>query len=188
MKWMLIGILGLMVGASTVEASSPSQQTTRRLDTGTIISQNTNWKWGADNKLIVTNGQSLDAVVTLSQDNKPMIAVYVRAGDVYVWDSIWHSTYSLSWVLGEDWDSDAAAFTRKTATDRFDQPLAFDRTVIPDIGVQYSFWKAYLGSPRPNDSKTLEQLGGVRPFPKIFVFCPNPPITDEDFACQDSGD
>lgn len=187
MKWFFIVIFVLIVGATSVQASPVEQQTVRRLDTGTVVMQDATWKWGSDNKLIVTNGQNSDAVLTLLQDSKSMIAVYVRAGDNYTLDNIWHSTFSLSWVLGEDWDGSAGTFTRNVQRDLFNQPLVFDRTVIvgqgdaPPSAIQYSYWKAYLGSPRSNDPKTLEELGGSRLFPR-FLDCLHP---DEDHPCPD---
>src|SRR5713101_7961331 len=50
----------------------------RRLNTGAIVKQDANWKVGDDNKLIVTNSQDLDAVVTLAQNNVPQIVFYLR--------------------------------------------------------------------------------------------------------------
>jgi hypothetical protein len=156
--------------AATVAATPVAAP--RRLPTGTVVQIDSSWSAGADNILIVNNGQDLDAVVTLSRNNVPMISVYVRAHEAYTIGPIWHDAYTLAFVLGQDWDSIALTFTRQVQPDSFDQPLAFDRNVILSsdgnpVLIQYSYWKAYLGSGRPNDLKSLEELGDSYPFPMV---------------------
>ena len=154
--------------AATVAATPVAAP--RQLPTGTVVKIDSSWSAGADNILIVNNGQDLDAVVTLARNNVPMISVYIRAHETYTLGPIWHDTYTMSFVLGQDWDSAALTFTRQVQSDRFDQPLAFDRNVIywGDVNsrlIQYTYWKAYLGSGRPNDPKSLEELSETYPFP-----------------------
>jgi hypothetical protein len=150
------------VPAATVAATPATAP--QRLPTGTIVKLDSSWLVGADNVLIVNNGQDLDAVVTLSHDNIPMISVYVRAHDSHTIGPIWHDTYTLSFVLGQDWDSRAMSFTSRVQQDRFEQPLTFDRVVTlagdrASLLIQYSYWRAYLGSGRTNDPKSLEEVG-----------------------------
>jgi len=162
----LVTLLAVLGAPASIASAQQPPVGPRRLPTGTIVKQDPNWIAGDDNLLIITNNQDSDAVVELDQNQVPMIRVYVQAHDSYTLTSIWHSTFTLSFVLGQDWDSKALAFTSQVRNDHFDQPLVFDRTVgLSDDGycsIFYSYWKANLGSSAPGDTKTLEELGDHR--------------------------
>lgn len=170
----LLFLFALLIASySAAFASSPQQAPARRLPTGAIVNIAPTWSAGADNILIVNNGQDLDAVVELVRNGVPMISVYVRAHDSYTIGPVWHDTYSVNFVLGQDWDGNAMTFTTQVRRDRFDQPLVFERKILNyytgSPTIEFTYWKAYLGSANPGDAKTLEQLGGSRPF-LLFPF------------------
>ncbi len=176
-KILLLLFALLIAGYSTAHADSPRQAPPRRLPTGAIVNEAPSWDAGADNILIVNNGQDLDAVVELVRNGVSMISVYVRAHESYTIGPIWHDTFSLNFMMGQDWDSTAMTFTNQLRRDRFDQPLVFDRNVIDLFTdtplIQFTYWKAYLGSANLNDPKKLEQFYGSRPIPQF-------PFDDDD--------
>jgi hypothetical protein len=175
MKIRIIALLFalLTAGYSPAHASVPRQAPPRRLPTGAIVNITPSWSAGGDNLLTVDNGQDLDAVVDLRNDTSG-ISVYIRSHDSFAIGPVWHDTYSLSFMLGEDWDSKAMTFISQTRRDRFDQPLVFERNVVPayDIAngfagnllIQYTYWNAYLGSANPNDPKKLQEFNATRLF------------------------
>jgi len=96
----------------------------RRLATGTIIRE-----VGARNgqgQLQIENGLDEDAVAVLSQqEGSLLIAVYILNHSSYTITGIPDGTYDLYFAVGEDWDEQQAAFTRKRRLSRFDNPFPF---------------------------------------------------------------
>ena len=110
----------------------------RRLATGTIV-----WEAGARNgrgQLEIGNELDLDAVAVLSKDEGAFLfAVYILNHNSYTITGIPDGTYDLYFTVGEDWDGQRAAFTRKRRLSQFDDPLAFASTETT-----YSGWSVTL--------------------------------------------
>lgn len=81
-------------------------------------------------ELVIDNGGSTDAVVTLTKGKKSTAAVYVRKGKKYTVTGVPDGTYTLFFTGGAGWDSDVRAFGRKCAFQRFEDPLSFNTTRI----------------------------------------------------------
>lgn len=98
----------------------------RRLPTGTFIVDN---RVPSIGELDITNGQDLDAVVLLATFKHSFIvlaACYVRAGEIFTINRISDGAYNMYVALGEDWDGDAASFTRRNRFFMYTVGIPFD--------------------------------------------------------------
>jgi hypothetical protein len=76
-------------------------------------------------QLVIDNGGSNDAVVTLSKGSKPAISVYVRKDKTSTVRSVPDGTYAVFFTGGVAWDASARAFGRNCAFQRFEDQLTF---------------------------------------------------------------
>lgn len=132
-----------------------------------IVKQSPSWSAGGESYLVITNTVTLDSValLTAKDDQAPLIAVYIRARDSHRIESIWAGEYNFYYVLGEDWDSANARFTRKTEYHRFTGTVNFERIIDPKTRtVNYTYWRLPLlgGSEEPQlpiiDAATFPSL------------------------------
>ena len=114
----------------------PSPTLTRRLATGTVIKEV--GPRNGDGELTVENGLDLDAVAVLSRDGW-LLAVYVRHNSSHTVTGIPDGSYELYFTLGEDWDAEQGAFTRRRDLSRFEEPFPFTSTATT-----YSIWSVTL--------------------------------------------
>jgi len=135
--FVLINLVSFACG-SAVGQPDGSPSPPRSLPTGTTIK-----KIGALNgqgDLRIDNGQDVDAVAILNETNgSAMIAVYIQSGHQFTITGIEDGTYELFFQLGEDWDSEQTAFTRRRNLARFEDAFEF-RTA----GSSYSAWQVTL--------------------------------------------
>ncbi|MBI5878557.1 MAG: hypothetical protein HZB53_12990 [Chloroflexi bacterium] len=110
--------------ATPTSTVTPTPLLTRHLDTGTFLKDTGRT---GKSELTIENGQQLDAVAALTEygQSAPVVAVYLRASGSFTIKNIRGGTYQLYFVLGEDWDGDAAAFTRTARYYRFDDLFSF---------------------------------------------------------------
>jgi hypothetical protein len=110
----------------------------RRLTTGAIIRE-----VGARDgvgELTIGNDLDLDAVAVLSRQEGPLIvAVYILNHDTHTITGVPDGSYDLYFTVGEDWDGQQGAFTRKRRLSRFEDPLPFTTT-----DSTYSVWSVTL--------------------------------------------
>ena len=114
----------------------PSPTLTRRLATGTVIKEV--GPRNGDGELTVENGLDLDAVAVLSRDGW-LLAVYVRHNSSHTITGIPDGSYELYFTLGEDWDAEQGAFTRRRDLSRFEESFPFTSTATT-----YSVWSVTL--------------------------------------------
>ena len=79
-------------------------------------------------KLEVENGLDSDAVVIMSlpeKPDKPLVAVYIQAGDDYNIKQIDAGTYIIYFSLGHDWDEGSGKFITDATYERFEEEIKF---------------------------------------------------------------
>jgi hypothetical protein len=91
----------------------------------------------------------LDAVAVATDVNGPgKLAVYIRSQENFT-VPIRDGDIQLYFCLGEDWDSGARRFTRRTSFFRFAEPLRFESTFDLDMesgraSTEYTTWEVTL--------------------------------------------
>lgn len=111
-----------------------------RPKTGSLVSgRNLDNGYGA---LEVDNtAGSGDAVVVLTRSGSktPLMAFYLRKGEVFHNSGIGDGTYDLYFILGEGWDPGAKEFTSGQRFQKFEDPLVYET-----IGNQYTEYTVTL--------------------------------------------
>lgn len=113
----------------------------RRLATGSFT-KDAGFRDG-EGELTIKNGQDLDAVAVLTAlfNNKPILSVYIQAGQSFTITRVRDGTYYLYFSQGEDWDSASGKFTRKARFFRFEDTFPFRTT-----STTYTTWEVTLYS------------------------------------------
>lgn len=132
------GTSGLRAALGTLSAKLPAPKPTLTLPSAGLQdgSRPPNGKLirashlNGQGELVIDNGGSTDAVVTLTKGKKSTAAVYVRKGKKYTVTGVPDGTYTLFFSGGAGWDGDVRAFGRKCAFQRFEDPLSFHTTRI----------------------------------------------------------
>jgi hypothetical protein len=108
----------------------------RRLTTGTYVKTMTRNGLG---KLTMYNDGARDAVIGLrSLDRSRSALVYVRSGGNFTITGVPNGEYHIIYLLGEDFDREAVAFTRESSGwMRFKDSATFKTTAVSG-GTQYS--------------------------------------------------
>jgi regulation of enolase protein 1 (concanavalin A-like superfamily) len=126
-KWQVRLADGTPIGDPAFVAIQVRAPPPRRLATGTIIRE-----VGARNgrgELAIDNGLDVDAVAVLTQQGSSwLFAVYVLNHGTHTIGGIPDGNYELYFTLGEDWDAEAARFTRKRSLSRFEEPFPYVTT------------------------------------------------------------
>jgi hypothetical protein len=108
----------------------------RRLTTGTYVKTMTRNGLG---KLTMYNDGKLDAVIGLrNMDRTRSALVYVRSGGSFTMTAVPNGEYHVIYLLGEDYDREAAAFTRQSSGWMRFQSTATFKTVAVSGGTQYT--------------------------------------------------
>lgn len=152
--------------------------------TGTVVKQDENWKWGADNFLLIENNLDQDAVVALTSGGLTVYSVYVRAHESFKLESPWKDVFNLSYASGDDWDVTQSRFTKNNPVSTFKDSLKFERSVIDDL-IVFTTWKVQLSRFSGVDANTATSEIGSRPFPKRDPSCHDPMVpADERNDCD----
>ncbi|MHB1160834.1 MAG: hypothetical protein ACYC3V_10970 [Chloroflexota bacterium] len=107
----------------TAAPVQPTPASNLRPTTGTFLRDTTR---NGSSKLVLSNGQSLDAVAVLTTPtDTPLVSVYIRAGDSFTLTGIRDGDYQLYFVVGEDWDNVSSGFTRNADYARAEGLLTF---------------------------------------------------------------
>lgn len=137
--------LAVALKASPAPTAPPTFAQNRRLNTGTIVKRSPTWSAGAESYIAISNPLALDAVVLLTENNAPGIAVFVRAKESFRLNNIPTGSYGFWYVLGEDWDAANATFTRNVEYHTFTRPMGFTRTLNPSNSTYtYTYWQTPL--------------------------------------------
>jgi hypothetical protein len=106
-------------------------------------------------QLIIANGGSDDAVVTLIRGSKPAVSVYVREGKKYTVTGVADGRYGIFFTGGSAWDDKARAFGRDCAFQRFEDPLNY-RTVRTATQIRWQTWRITLNKVVGGNARTSE--------------------------------
>jgi hypothetical protein len=103
--------------------------------TGSIIAGNR--LFGRDKGEIkidnMKGGTDTVVVLTTTGSNSPIIAVYVKKGDLYIISDIGDGKYDLYFMGGEDWNSDENVFIKNKVYQRFAEPFEFKTYTTHDF-------------------------------------------------------
>lgn len=81
--------------------------------------------------LRIVNGTDLDAIVRLGEyakHRRPLVSLYVKAGQEVAIHDIGEGAYRLAFSLGIDWDQATKEFRHDKAYTMFDEPFEFEET------------------------------------------------------------
>ncbi len=124
--------------SSTATLSAPA----RRLANGTRIKGDPRGG-GGENYITVNNNQALDAVFVLVDNGLKAVvqAAYVRSKESFKLENVQIGECTFYYVLGEDWDSTAAQFTRRAEYHKFTDVMKFERILNPTTSTgTYTYW------------------------------------------------
>ncbi|EIV93713.1 hypothetical protein [Frankia sp. QA3] len=122
---------------SFLPAGQPDQ--TRRPDNGSIGPG----RRGGYGKLTVEAPASHDAVVKLTEGGARVRNIFVRGGSSTTVDGLPDGSFDVFYTLGEDWDTDAARFTRNCSFSKFDSGVAFTTRRL-STSIQYRTYRLTL--------------------------------------------
>jgi hypothetical protein len=95
-------------------------------------------------EVVMHNNAKMDSVAVLADlDIKPLIAIYIRAGDTYNLTGVDDGSYGLYFTMGTGWDAKAGKFRSSRGLYRFNNPLDF-KTVDDADGTEYSTFEVSL--------------------------------------------
>lgn len=122
---------------SFLPAGQPDQ--TRRPDNGSIGPG----RRGGYGKLTIEAPASQDAVVKLTEGGARVRNIFVRGGSSTTVDGLPDGHFDVYYTTGEDWDTDAARFTRNCSFSRFDSGVAFTTKHL-STSIQYTTYRLTL--------------------------------------------
>ncbi|HWQ18138.1 MAG TPA: hypothetical protein VN455_00040 [Methanotrichaceae archaeon] len=133
--WGFSALLILMILVLSVEALDARPQT------GYCVKNITRSGLG---EVMLHNHAKMDSVAVLTDlDVKPLIAIYIRAGDTYNLTGLDDGSYGLYFTMGSGWDSKSGRFKSARGLYRFNNPLVF-KTVDGVDDIEYSTFEVDL--------------------------------------------
>ncbi|WP_261566148.1 hypothetical protein [Frankia gtarii] len=118
-------------------AGQPDQ--TRRPDNGSVGPG----RRGGYGKLTVKAPPSQDAVVKLTEGGARVRNIFIRSGSSATVDGLPNGKFDVYYTLGEDWDTDAARFTRNCAFNKFDDGVTFTTRNL-STSIEYTTYELTL--------------------------------------------
>jgi hypothetical protein len=131
----------LVLGAVLILLMLPAMASDARPQTGYCVKNMTRSGLG---EVTLHNHAKMDSVAVLADlDVKPLIAIYIRAGDTYNLTGIDDGSYGLYFTMGSGWDGKAGKFKSSRGLYRFNNPLAF-KTEDGADDIEYSTFEVDL--------------------------------------------
>jgi hypothetical protein len=126
-------------------ASAPPVYRNRSLPTGTRLKRDSSTS--GHGVLQIDNYSGADAVVTviLSNTEKPVRIVFIKAGDMFKLESLSSGAYRVRFAMGTDWDESARSFTTSAGYYEFGRILFFEETRKSN-GIEYSVHEITLNT------------------------------------------
>ncbi len=122
---------------SFLPTGQPDQ--TRRPDNGSVGPG----RRGGYGKVTVEAPPSQDAVVKLTEGGARVRNIFVRAGSSTTVDGLPDGHFDVFYTLGEDWDTDAARFTRNCSFNKFDSGVDFSTRHL-STSIEYTTYRLTL--------------------------------------------
>lgn len=126
---------------------APALAMAERPETGTYIKDMDRSGYG---QLAMHNNESQDAIVVAADlDVRPLIAVYVRAGESFIITGINDGKYVIYSTAGKDWSSTRCTFADPRGYYKFGEPIEVKTTDLGDDVESSAFditlWEVSLG-------------------------------------------
>ncbi|MGW4471852.1 hypothetical protein [Nonomuraea sp. NPDC004354] len=110
--------------------------------------------------LLIDNGGSRDAVVTVMRGKAKAFSVFVRKKSTFRVKGVRDGTYEIFFTHGIDWDG--RAFTRSCSFERFEKPVQF-RTTYTATQIRWHDWRVTLHSVTGGNAPTTDVDPGTFP-------------------------
>ncbi|WP_327238239.1 hypothetical protein OG349_33875 [Streptomyces sp. NBC_01317] len=106
----------------------------RRLGNNSLVRDR---RQGGLGRLVIKNGTSSDAVVTLAKGQRTNFTVYIRKGKDATVRRVADGAYTVYFASGTDWNSSKRSFTRDCSFQKFDDKADFNTRQVSG-GTQYT--------------------------------------------------
>ncbi|WP_431903171.1 hypothetical protein [Nonomuraea sp. bgisy101] len=142
--------------ADVVPVKAGKKQTRRPANGRFLRSERLNGR----SSLLIDNGGSRDAVVTVLRGKGKAFTVFVRKQSTFKVKGVRDGTYEIFFTHGVDWDG--KAFTRSCSFERFEKPVRF-RTTYTATQIRWHDWRVTLHSVTGGNAPTTEVDPGSFP-------------------------
>ncbi|MFE3451911.1 hypothetical protein ACFXJ8_23620 [Nonomuraea sp. NPDC059194] len=142
--------------ADVVAVKAARKQTRRPANGRFLRSERLNGR----SSLLIDNGGSRDAVVTVLRGKGKAFSVFVRRKSTFKVTGVRDGTYEIFFTHGADWDG--RAFTRSCSFERFEKPVRF-RTTYTATQIKWHDWRVTLHSVTGGNAPTTDVDPGSFP-------------------------
>ncbi|MFJ2647547.1 hypothetical protein ACIO1C_12555 [Streptomyces sp. NPDC087420] len=124
----------------------------RRLGNNSLVKDR---RQGGLGRLVIKNGTSSDAVVTLTKGQRTNFTVYIRKGKDATVRRVADGGYTVYFASGTDWSSSKKSFTRDCSFQKFDDKADFNTRQVSG-GTQYTILTFSLKKTAGGNATTSE--------------------------------